>query len=103
MKVLGRCKPAAGPACILACRLASLHMELVGYEDSSYTDPDADDLSINRFVSVPMDTVDKRLSTESGEKKTEITNLQKKLDYFETTHRNSRQNLEQILKSGGRA
>lgn len=50
-----------------------------------------------------MSTVDKRLSSESTERKNEITNLNKKLDYFETTHRNSRQNLEQILKSGGKA
>lgn len=50
-----------------------------------------------------MNTVDKRLSTENSEKKTEITNLQKKLDYFETTYNNSRMNLEQILKSGGKA
>lgn len=56
-----------------------------------------------RFVGVPMNTIDKRLSTESTERKTEITNLQKKLEYFETTHKNSRMNLEQILKSGGKA
>jgi hypothetical protein len=56
-----------------------------------------------RFVGVPMDTVDKRLSNESTERKNDITNLNKKLEYFETTHRNSRQNLEQILKGGGRA
>lgn len=60
-------------------------------------------LLIYRFVGVPMNTVDKRLSTESTEKKNEITNLQKKLEYFETTHKNSRMNLEQILKSGGQA
>lgn len=50
-----------------------------------------------------MDTVDKRLGSEGADLKKEITNLQKKLDYFETTHKNSRQNLEQILKTGGRA
>lgn len=59
--------------------------------------------NIYRFVDVPMNTVDKRLTSESTERKNEITNLNKKLEYFETTHRNSRQNLEQILKSGGRA
>ena len=50
-----------------------------------------------------MPTIDKRLTDESAERKNEITNLNKKLDYFETTLKNSRQNLEQILKSGGKA
>ncbi|KAJ6004491.1 hypothetical protein N7499_000559 [Penicillium canescens] len=55
------------------------------------------------FVNVPIDTVNKRLTRESGEASSEITNLEKKLHYHETTHKNSRENLEQILKSGGRA
>ncbi|KAJ5665941.1 uncharacterized protein N7477_008389 [Penicillium maclennaniae] len=49
------------------------------------------------------DPVNKRLARESSEAATEITNLEKKLHYHETTHKNSRENLEQILKSGGRA
>lgn len=53
-----------------------------------------------RFVNVPIDTVNKRLTRESSEASTEITNLEKKLHYHETTHKNSRENLEQILKSG---
>lgn len=56
-----------------------------------------------RFVNVPTDTVSKRLTRESGEAATEISSLEKKLHYHETTHKNSRENLEQILKSGGRA
>ena len=57
----------------------------------------------NRFVNVPIDAVNKRLARESAESAAEITNLEKKLHYHETTHKNSRENLEQILKSGGRA
>lgn len=56
-----------------------------------------------RFVNVPIGTVNKRLTRESSEATSEITNLEKKLHYHETTHKNSRDNLEQILKSGGRA
>ncbi|BCR95901.1 putative prefoldin subunit 1 [Aspergillus luchuensis] len=55
------------------------------------------------FVAVPMNTIDKRLSSESGELKTDIAGLEKKLHYLEMTHKNSRENLEQILKSGGKA
>ncbi|GFG24023.1 probable prefoldin subunit 1 [Aspergillus udagawae] len=55
------------------------------------------------FVAVPMNTVDKRLADERTELKTDIEGLEKKLNYLEMTHKNSRENLEQILKSGGRA
>ena len=57
----------------------------------------------HRFVAVPMNTIDKRLSSESGDLKTDIAGLEKKLHYLEMTHKNSRENLEQILKSGGKA
>jgi hypothetical protein len=56
-----------------------------------------------RFVNVPIGTVNKRLTRESAEASSEITNLEKKLHYHETTFKNSRENLEQILSSGGRA
>ncbi|KAL4811209.1 Prefoldin [Aspergillus unguis] len=52
------------------------------------------------FVSVPRTTVDKRITSESGEIKKEIENLEKRMHYLETTHKNSRENLEAILKSG---
>ncbi|PYH42104.1 putative prefoldin subunit 1 [Aspergillus saccharolyticus JOP 1030-1] len=52
------------------------------------------------FVAVPIPTIDKRISSESNELKTEITGLEKKLHYLEMTHKNSRENLEQILKAG---
>ncbi|KAJ5089517.1 hypothetical protein N7532_008201 [Penicillium argentinense] len=55
------------------------------------------------FVNVPIDSVNKRLTRESSEASTEITNLEKKLQYHETTAQKSKENLEQILKSGGKA
>lgn len=50
-----------------------------------------------------MNTVNKRLTREGSESSAEITNLEKKLHYHETTLKNSRENFDQILKSGGRA
>ncbi|KAJ6163105.1 hypothetical protein N7497_003084 [Penicillium chrysogenum] len=43
------------------------------------------------FVNVPVDTVNKRLTRESGEATTEISNLEKKLQYHETTNQKSRE------------
>ncbi|OJJ05705.1 hypothetical protein ASPVEDRAFT_174892 [Aspergillus versicolor CBS 583.65] len=55
------------------------------------------------FVGVPRSTVDKRITTESGELKGEIEGLEKRMHYLEMTYKNSRENLEAILKSGGKA
>ncbi|MCJ1297242.1 hypothetical protein MMC08_000028 [Hypocenomyce scalaris] len=55
------------------------------------------------FVFSPMADVEKRLSSETTELKSDISNLDKKLHYLETTHKNSREHIEQIFKSGGRA
>ncbi|KKK22740.1 hypothetical protein P175DRAFT_0504267 [Aspergillus ochraceoroseus IBT 24754] len=52
------------------------------------------------FVAVPRTTIDKRLVTESTELKSDIEGLEKKMHYLEMTFKNSRENLEQILKSG---
>ncbi|OJJ49359.1 hypothetical protein ASPZODRAFT_60427 [Penicilliopsis zonata CBS 506.65] len=53
------------------------------------------------FIGVPINAVEKRLSTETTELQTEMSGLDKKLHYYETTYKNSRENMEQILKSGG--
>lgn len=58
---------------------------------------------LSRFVATPMSAVDKRLSSETAELKSDITNLEKKLHYLETTHKNSRENIEQILKGSAKA
>jgi prefoldin subunit 1 len=49
-----------------------------------------------------MSVIDKRLSGEAEGLKSDISNLEKKLHYLETTHKNSRENIEMILKSGMR-
>ncbi|TVY51547.1 putative prefoldin subunit 1 [Lachnellula cervina] len=54
------------------------------------------------FVFSPIAEVDKRLTTETLELKTDVENLGKKLLYLETTHKNSREHIDQIFNSGGR-
>ncbi|KAL1973457.1 hypothetical protein VTN31DRAFT_6092 [Thermomyces dupontii] len=53
------------------------------------------------FVATPIPTVDKRLSTESEKLKGDIGNLEKRLHYLETTQKNSREHIEQMLRGGG--
>ncbi|KAG9239457.1 Prefoldin [Amylocarpus encephaloides] len=55
------------------------------------------------FVSSPIAEVDKRLNKETSEIKSDVENLGKKLQYLETTHKNSREHIDQIFKSGGRS
>ncbi|KAF7507119.1 hypothetical protein GJ744_010932 [Endocarpon pusillum] len=54
------------------------------------------------FVATPISAVDARLSKESQTLKSEITALEKRLHYLETTHKNSREHIEKILQTGGR-
>jgi len=54
------------------------------------------------FVFAPTPEVEKRLTTETSDLKADISNLTKKLHYLETTHKNSREHIDQIFKSGGR-
>lgn len=53
-----------------------------------------------RFVFAPTVDIEKRLVAETSELKADITNLNKKLHYLETTHKNSREHIDQIFKSG---
>ncbi|MCJ1373160.1 hypothetical protein MMC20_004387 [Loxospora ochrophaea] len=53
------------------------------------------------FVFKDLDVVEKRLSAETTELKGDISNLNKKLHYLETTHKNSREHIDQIFKSRG--
>lgn len=57
----------------------------------------------HRFVLSPTSDVEKRLASDTTVLKSDISNLNKKLHYLETTHKNSREHIEQIFKSGGRA
>lgn len=52
------------------------------------------------FVWSPVEDVKKRLASESEELKSDTSNLEKKLHYLETTYKNSRDNLEQLFKTG---
>ncbi|KAL8781659.1 MAG: hypothetical protein Q9213_005924 [Squamulea squamosa] len=54
------------------------------------------------FMFTPIDKVQTRLSSETAELKSDISNLNKKLHYLETTHKNSREHIDQIFKSTGR-
>ena len=47
--------------------------------------------------------MEKRLSLETGELKSEISNLTKKLHYLETTQKNSREHIDKIMQSGARS
>ncbi|KAI1935647.1 hypothetical protein LOZ58_002848 [Ophidiomyces ophidiicola] len=55
------------------------------------------------FVTTPIGDVKKRLSDEQKGLKTDLTNLEKRLHYLETTFKNSRAQMEQIFRSGGRS
>lgn len=44
-----------------------------------------------------------KLAAQNTQLKTEVTNLEKKLNYLETTAKNSREHIDQLLRSGGRA
>ncbi|MCJ1365295.1 hypothetical protein MMC16_004416 [Acarospora aff. strigata] len=54
------------------------------------------------FILSPTAVVEKRLVSEATELNSDISNLGKKLHYLETTHKNSREHIDQILRSGGR-
>lgn len=56
-----------------------------------------------RFVLSPTSEVEKRLASDTAVLKSDISNLNKKLHYLETTHKNSREHIDQIFKSGGRS
>ncbi|MCJ1311481.1 hypothetical protein MMC25_005153 [Agyrium rufum] len=55
------------------------------------------------FLAQPGKSVSERLSKQTTDLKGDITNLNKKLHYLETTHKNSRTHIDQILQSGGRS
>ena len=55
-----------------------------------------------RFVLSPSSEMEKRLASDTAVLKSDISNLNKKLHYLETTYKNSREHIDQILKSGGR-
>lgn len=57
---------------------------------------------VHRFVASPTTDVKARISKESDELKKKVENLEKKLNYLETTLKNSNDHLNAIFKNGGR-
>ena len=51
----------------------------------------------------PISDMEKRLGSETAGLKSDISNLNKKLNYLETTHKNSREHIDRIFRSGGRS
>lgn len=54
-----------------------------------------------RFVLTSTQDVKTRQAKEATDVKTEIANLEKKLNYLETTYKNSQQHMEALFKRGG--
>ncbi|EXJ94101.1 prefoldin subunit 1 [Capronia coronata CBS 617.96] len=52
------------------------------------------------FVAVPISTLNQRLTSEASTLNKDISDLEKRLHYQETTYKNSRQHIEKILQSG---
>ena len=46
----------------------------------------------------PQEEVAKRLANETRDLQGDISNLNKKLHYLETTHKNSREHIEQLFR-----
>lgn len=59
-------------------------------------------LNFLRFVMASMTETKDKLSAQSKELRSDVSDLEKKLHYLETTSKNSREHIEQLLKSGGR-
>ncbi|KAI5370521.1 Putative prefoldin beta [Septoria linicola] len=53
------------------------------------------------FVLTTTEDVKKRQAKEATDVKAEIANLEKKLNYLETTYKNSQQHMDAILQRGG--
>lgn len=52
---------------------------------------------------MPINTLTQRLASESSSLTKEISDLDKKLHYQETTYKNSRQHIDKILQTSGRS
>jgi prefoldin subunit 1 len=54
---------------------------------------------IIRFVGNDIASVTTKLGKESDEAKSDISNLEKKLHYLETTYKNSKEHMDRIFKT----
>jgi hypothetical protein len=57
-------------------------------------------LLLSRFAALPVSTLRQKLEGQTKDLESEVEKLGKRLLYLETTHKNSREHIEQIL--GGR-
>ena len=56
-------------------------------------------IALIRFVLTPPKAVEGRLSSEASEIQNDISNLEKKLNYLETTNKNSKEHLDRLFRS----
>lgn len=56
-----------------------------------------------RFVLGSTSDLKTKLATQNTELRSDVSDLEKKLHYLETTAKNSREHIDQLLRSGGRA
>lgn len=60
-------------------------------------------LMVHRFVLGSTTDMKSKLVAQNTELKSDVSDLEKKLHYLETTAKNSREHIDQLLRSGGRA
>lgn len=58
---------------------------------------------MHRFIMTSNQEVKGKLAAQGTQIKTDVANLEKRLHYLETTSKNSREHIDQLLRSGGRA
>ena len=54
---------------------------------------------LNRFASLPVTSLRQKLEHQTQDLEGEVDKLSKRLLYLETTHKNSREHIEQMLRS----
>ncbi len=64
--------------------------------------PETDEtLVLPRFASLPTPALREKLEKQLKDAQAEVDKLSSRLVYLETTHKNSRDHIEQMLKRGG--
>lgn len=71
----------------LVCPLHLFHRRLTGVVTSS------------RFISLPVDSLRQKLEGQTQTLEGEVDKLSQRLLYLETTHKNSREHIEQMLRT----
>lgn len=58
-----------------------------------------DRLTARRFASVPLPTLRQKLEGQTKDLEADVDKLNQRLLYLETTHKNSREHIEQMLRT----